>query len=234
MMLLVRPCQIGIGELPADAGDLARFALPAHPGGIAESIGGNVLEKRLVAGTLGVVMADSKQSDEARFLPAPEHRFVAVEEHRQLTARNRRVVAVSKPGGVELRFPGFEAACHRHVHLAHAGSITLDPADVRCLGSFRQRRGQMRPGAHVDPLARDVPEHPFPTRQDALELARAARDRLSAQGSAQGFALDPAAAVMLTHLLAQHDPDAQRRREVQRHAQPPQLRVDAKMGRFSV
>ena len=61
-------------------------------------------------------------------------------------------------------------------------------------------------------------------------MARAAGDPLSARGFPQASAVDPAAAVMLAHMLANHDPDAQRGRKMQRDAQPSQLWVDAKMG----
>ena len=48
VMLFNRAHQVGVGQLPADPRDLPGFALPAHPGGVAGRIVGDMLKKRLV------------------------------------------------------------------------------------------------------------------------------------------------------------------------------------------
>ena len=47
VMLFDCPDQVGVGQLPADARDLARSALPAHPGDVAGGVVRDVLERTL-------------------------------------------------------------------------------------------------------------------------------------------------------------------------------------------
>ena len=151
----------------------------------------------------------------------------------EFTARNRRIIAVRQPGGVELRFP-LLPGCRRPARTSRArpDGCARSCRSVAASACLRQHGRDICPGAHIDPFTGDVPEQPFPACQHPPQMASAAVDPLRLRTSRRRLALDPAAAVMLAHVLANHHPNAQLWRTVQRHAQPPQLWVDAKMGRL--
>ena len=184
VMLFDRPRLVGIGQLPADARHPLGFALPAHPGDVAGRVRRDMVEKRLVVRALSVVVAHGQLSRQPRLLPAPQDGRVAPEQVAQLTTRNGRVVAIGQPGGVELGFPGFQAAGDRHDHLARSEPVALGLPDMGCQRLLGQSRRDMRPGAHVDALAGHVPEQPFPAREQPAQVARAAGHPIRVQGVA--------------------------------------------------